>query len=128
MDYAGADELNLSGNPNLSHWSKTFFQQFDTSAFSVPQNGIRGNSGLGNVRGPGQNNLDLSIGKTFQLFEGLHADLRGDFFNALNHSQWTGVQTIYPYASVGNYGNIPFGQVTGSREARITQLALKIAF
>lgn len=25
-------------------------------------------------------------------------------------AQWNGAQTTFPYASVSNYGNIPFGQ------------------
>jgi hypothetical protein len=47
---------------------------------------------------------------------------------ALNHTQWNGAQTVYPYASVGNYGNIPFGSATGAREVRIMQVALKLQF
>ncbi|MGA8528619.1 MAG: hypothetical protein WB622_02825, partial [Acidobacteriaceae bacterium] len=127
-DYAGFDELSVSGNPNLPRGSKTFFQQFDTSLFTAPPNGVRGNSGLGTVRGPGQNNVDLSLAKTFPIHERFHAEFRADAFNALNHTQWSGAQTVYPYATVGNYGNIPFGQVTGALEARIMQVALKLAF
>ena len=36
QDGAGFDELNLSGNPNIGHFQKTIFRQFDTSKFSVP--------------------------------------------------------------------------------------------
>ena len=48
QDGAGMfDELNVSGNPNIGHFQKTFFRQFDTSKFSVPPMNVRGNSGLG---------------------------------------------------------------------------------
>ncbi len=88
QDGAGFDELNVSGNPNdIGHWSKTAYRQFDTSKFSVPPMNVRGNSGLGTVRGPGQNNLDLSLAKTFSIYENLHLEFRGDAFNALNHTQ-----------------------------------------
>jgi hypothetical protein len=126
-DYAGFDELFVSGNPNLPHGNKSLTQQFNTSAFSAPPNGIRGNSGLGTVRGPGQNNVDLSLAKVFPI-ERFHLEFRADAFNAFNHTQWTGAQTTYPFASVGNYGNIPFGSATGAREARIMQVALKLQF
>jgi hypothetical protein len=127
-DYAGFDELFVSGSPNLGHSQKTLTQQFNTSAFTLPPNGVRGNSGLGTVRGPGQDNLDLSLGKTFPIFERFHLEFRADAFNSLNHAQWNSAQTVYPYAAVGNYGNIPFGSATGAREARIMQVALKLKF
>jgi len=123
-DGAGFDELNVSGNPNLSHGSKTFTRQFDTAKFSVPAEGIRGNSGLGTVRGPGQNNVDLSLSKTFSIYDRLHLEFRADAFNAFNHSQWTNVNTTYPSGS----DQYPFGQVNAAREARIGQLAAKIVF
>lgn len=125
QDGAGFDELNLSGNPNdVGHFNKTAFRQFDTSRFSVPAMNVRGNSGLGTVRGPGQNNLDLSLAKTFPLFERLHLEFRGDAFNALNHTQWTGVNTTYPSGS----SQFPFGMVNAAREARIGQVAAKVVF
>lgn len=69
-----------------------------------------------------------SLAKTFSLHENWHAEFRADALNVFNHTQWNGVQTTYPYATVGNYGNVPFGQATGAREARIMQVALKLAF
>lgn len=129
-DNAGFDEMEVSGNPNLSHGSKSFARQFDTSKFTLPPNGVRGNSGLGTIRGPGQNNVDLSLAKAFPLYESLHIEFRADAFNVFNHTQWNAVQTTYPFGSSANYayGNIPFGQVSGVREARIGQLAAKIVF
>lgn len=127
-DFAGPDELFVQGNPNLGHSDKSFFQEFNTSKFSLPPNGVRGNSGLGTVRGPGQNNLDLSLAKTFPLYERFNVQFRADAFNFFNHTQWNGAQTVYPYAPVGNYGNVPFGQATGAREARILQVGAKLAF
>ena len=127
-DYAGNDEMFVNGDPNLGHGDKSFAHLFNTAAFSLPPNGVRGNSGLGTVRGPGQNNVDLSLAKTFILHENWHAEFRADAFNTFNHTQWNGTQTTYPYATVGNYGNVPFGQATGAREARIMQVALKLAF
>jgi hypothetical protein len=86
--------------------------------------GVRGNSGLGTVRGPGQNNVDLSLAKTFSIHDQLHLELRADAFNALNHSQWTGINTTYPSANA----LFPFGMVTSAREARIGQVAAKLSF
>jgi hypothetical protein len=124
QDGAGFDELNVSGNPNIAHGQKTFLRQFDTSRFSVPAMNVRGNSGLGTVRGPGQNNVDLSIAKTFPIYERLHLEFRGDAFNVFNHTQWTGINTIYPSGDA----QYPFGQVNAAREARIGQVGAKLVF
>jgi hypothetical protein len=123
-DGAGMDELNVIGNPNLGHGSKTFLQQFDTSKFTIPDQNTRGNSGFGTIRGPGQNNLDLSLAKTFQLFERLRLEFRADAFNALNHTQWNALNTTYPSGNP----QFPFGSVAGAREARIGQVGAKIVF
>jgi hypothetical protein len=124
QDGAGFDELNVSGNPNISHGSKSFFRQFNTSAFSVPAMNIRGNSGLGTVRGPGQNRADLSLAKTFALYENLHLEFRADAFNAFNHSNWNSIVTTYPSSNP----QFPFGMVNGANEARIVQVAGKLVF
>jgi hypothetical protein len=124
QDGAGFDELNVSGNPNISHGRKSFSQQFDISKFSVPAANVRGNSGFGLVRGPGQERIDLSLAKTIPLYKTLHLELRADAFNALNHSQWNGVNTTYPSGS----GQYPFGQVNSAGDARIGQIAAKIVF
>lgn len=121
-DYAGPDTMNVSGNPSLSHGKKTFLHQFNTSVFSVPANGVRGNSGLGTVQGPGQNNVDLSLAKNFNIWRTLKANIRADAFNAFNHSQWTGAETE------NEYSGKQFGQATGAREARITQVSMKVSF
>lgn len=124
QDGAGFDELNVTGNPNIGHGQKTFLRQFNTSAFSVPAMNVRGNSGLGTVRGPGQERVDLSIAKTFPVFESLHIEFRADAFNALNHSQWNGINTTYRSGST----QFPFGMVNSAGEARIGQVAAKLVF
>ena len=124
QDGAGFGELNVTGSPNINHGDKTFSRQFNTAAFSAPPMNTRGNSGLGTVRGPGQNNVDLSIAKTFPIYERFHLEFRADAFNALNHTQWTGINTTYPSGNA----QYPFGQVNAAREGRIGQVAAKLVF
>jgi hypothetical protein len=124
QDGAGFDELFLSGNPNLGHGQKSLSRQFDTSKFSVPAMNVRGNSGLGTVRGPGQERLDISLAKTFPIYERVHLEFRADAFNALNHSQWNSVVTQYPSGNT----QYPFGSVNGAGDARIGQVAAKVIF
>lgn len=76
------------------------------------------------MRGPGQERVDLSIAKTFQLYDRLHLELRGDAFNALNHSQWSGVNTVYP----SNNPQLPFGSAISAGDARVVELGGKVVF
>ncbi len=120
--FNGLGNLDMITNPNLPHSKRTFDEYFDTSAFVVPPNNVQGTARPGIVRGPGQNNWDVSFGKSIAIHESLHAEFRADLYNALNHTQWNQVSTQL------NGTSGPFGQVTNSREGRIIQLAAKVLF
>ena len=54
---------NVIGDPNDG--PRTTQEYFNTAAFADPGQDVKGNARPGIVRGPGINNLDLSLGKTF---------------------------------------------------------------
>jgi hypothetical protein len=114
---------NVSGDPNLPRGDRGPFRYFNTSAFTAPPQDVKGNAGVGIVRGPGINNWDVSFAKVFRFSERWSTEFRADLFNALNHTQWSGVDTFFS-TEPGN----TFGYVTGAREARIVQFGLKILF
>jgi hypothetical protein len=120
--YNGLGNLNMVANPNFSHSQRSFAEYFNVNAFVVPPDGVQGTASPGVVRGPGQNNWDISFGKNITFHESLHAELRADMYNALNHTQWNAVST-----QLNGYTG-PFGEVTGSREGRIIELAAKVVF
>jgi hypothetical protein len=117
----------MDSNPNISQFDKSFSRQLDTSAFSVPDNFVKGRSATGVIRGPGQMNVDLSAAKKFVVHDFLHANI-GDFFNAFNHSQWTGVCSTSPSCFDNDGNEVPFGQVISWKEGRILQLGIKLMF
>jgi len=80
-----------------------------------------GNMGGGAVLGPGQNNWDMSIAKSFTIREGQSLQFRSEFFNTFNHAQFSNPTTA---ASAANFGQIS----TTSVSPRIIQLALKYLF
>jgi hypothetical protein len=80
-----------------------------------------GNSGAGIVRGPDQNNIDLSIAKTFKVSERHAFEFRSEFFNVLNHSQYSTPGTAFGTASFGVIGST-------SVAPRLIQFALKYGF
>ena len=51
--------------------------------------GTFGDAGRDTLSGPGLADLDVSLAKSTTIHEGLHAQFRAEFFNVLNHSNFT---------------------------------------
>jgi hypothetical protein len=58
---------------------------FDTTAFAPVTQAAFGTAGWDSVRGPGYVNLDMSVFRTFSLWERVKMQFRGEALNALNH-------------------------------------------
>jgi hypothetical protein len=102
-----------SGPHTASAW-------FNTAAFTAPAYGFFGDAGRNIIRGPGLQTWDFSLFKTFRLGERFSYQLRGDAFNAFNHTNLWNVSY--------NFGAGNFGQVTSAHEARVLQLSMKVEF
>ena len=95
----------------------------NTSYFALPALGTFGNLGKGAFRGPGRFNADTAIIKNFFPLasrEQIRFQLRGEFFNILNHTELNDPTTSR------NSGN--FGGIYGAADPRIIQLAVKVYF
>ena len=103
-----ATRPNATGVPDDGPETKTSW--FNTAAFTAPQPGMYGNAGVGVIRGPGFVIWTPRWRSSFQLREKAHFSLRGEFFNTLNHTNWSGVST--------NLGSGTYGQVTSARDPR----------
>lgn len=119
----------LIGKPTLARGERTFDRYFNTEAFAPPVPGTPGNAAKDLIRGPGLNNWDISLFKNLALpKEGWRLQLRGEFYNAFNHTQFTTLDTGARFDALGNQTNARFGEITGSRAARRVQLALRLTF
>ena len=98
----------------------THFQYFDPTAFTGTAPGVWGNLGHNALRGPGRDNWNLSLFKTFAFGETSGLQLRLETFNTFNHTQFQGVST--------SLGDGRFGQFTSAYPARIIQLSGKVYF
>ena len=119
---------------------RTFNSWFNTSMVSAPAIGQWGNSNMtmanfGNAgvnvcRNPGVNNWDVSVGKRFPLFkEGRFVQFRGEFFNAFNHTQYSGLDTGTQFnPTTLAQTSQTFGRVTGTRPPRQISLSLRVVF
>jgi hypothetical protein len=96
-------------------------QYIDPAAFtSVTSAGTFGNLGHNALRGPGRDNWNLSLFKTFAFGETSGLQLRFESFNTFNHTQFQNVNS--------NFGQGTFGQFTSAYPARLIQLAGKVYF
>jgi hypothetical protein len=104
---------------------------FNPSCFTTPPvispDGIGtsfGNSATGIVDGPGQFSIDAGVTRSLAVAwpkEGSSLQFRAEFFNVLNHTQFSNPNTTF--------GSTSFGVISGtSVNPRLGQLALKITF
>lgn len=111
------------------------------SVLAPPNAGTFGTMGRNLFRGPDYHNWDFSIIKSWTIREGLALQLRGEFFNILNHPNFTN-----PFGVGGQLGNVDpsvpgsFGfagetpdvaaanPVIGSGGPRAIQIGLKFKF
>jgi len=119
------------------------YQQLNTACFAPPQPGSRGDeSARFFVRAPPLNNLDMSVAKNFKFSGRFKFEFRVDMFNALNHTQFTGVNATANFASLTDktITNLPydaagnlvrpngFGTINGTAPPRTLQLMTRISF
>ncbi len=152
----GINSANLTGNDGNPGarivltcdpgrgWSGDPYQQIgNVGCFAPPQPGSDGaESARYFVRTPPINNLDLSLSKTFAMPRGIRFEVRLDAFNALNHTQFTGVNATANFASLTNptITNLPydsqgnlvqqngFGTINGVAAPRTLQLVTRLTF
>ena len=105
-------------------YPKTVDEWFSVASFGRPVSGTFGNLGRNTLRRRGIDRWDASLMKNFHFAEkaGRYLQFRAGFFNAPNHPSFTTVA-----AGVDPTQN-SFGAVTGIRDARVLQFALKLYF
>ncbi len=102
------------------------YRWFDPKSYAEPQAGHFGSCSVSSVYGPGEQNIDAGLAKTFRITESQNVEFRAEFINALNHPILDaphngGINTLNP-----DSGTI--GQINTSEGARNIQFALKYNF
>ncbi len=143
----GITPYTLSGTPNCNgsprvinrrvpaqNGQAAYIQYLDPSNVTtvdpaVPTTGPLGQFGtctIGNVRGPGYANVDLSLHKDFLITETKRLEFRFEGLNAFNHPVWT----FFGGPANGSFdaGSPNFGRFSGSQGARELQFAFKFYF
>ena len=117
---------DVVGNPVLPKSQRSFSRNFDTSVFRVPAPGTFGNAARTVIRGPGINNWNLGLFKSFPVRERLKFQFRAEAYNAFNHTQFSALDVAARFDAQGNQVNTRLGEFTAARNPRIIQFALRL--
>jgi hypothetical protein len=117
---AGTLRPNLLSDAALSSGQRTTGRWFDTSVFSNPAPLTFGNSPRSGLRGAPVVTTDATVEKRFVLTERWKFDLRGEFYNLLNHA-------IFNVPGF-TFGAADFGVVSSARSPRTAQVAARLSF
>jgi hypothetical protein len=126
----GGKDISLSGQlldrPNVVlpgsvyPGTQTVLQWFNPAAFAIQPTGTFGNLGRDAIYGPGTIQWDMSLSRRFQVRERYKLDFRADFFNIMNHGNWSNPTTSIASGT--------FGQITTFGSPRQIQLGMKLYF
>jgi hypothetical protein len=115
----GVQRPNRVADPN-SFTVRSPERWFNTSAFAPAGQFIIGSSSRNPVRGPGLQNADLMIGKTFRIRERLNLEFRAEVFNVTNTPPFNDPN--------GSFGSAAFGSITSAGNPRVFEFAAKLHF
>ncbi|MFL6212799.1 MAG: TonB-dependent receptor domain-containing protein [Blastocatellia bacterium] len=117
-----AGRPDLTGSPTLPRGARTRFQYFNPFAFQLVPAGVTrpGNSPRGIIIGPGYQKWDMTLAKRWKFTENVNLQFRAEAYNVFNHTNFLGLNTTF--------GSTTFGQVTGTRDPRLIQFALKLYY
>ena len=131
--FSGADpsNTNTSGglpdrvaNGNLPAGERRLNRWFDPSAFTRPAPGRFGNSGLNILEGPGLQEHNLTVSKTFRILEGLNFTSMAAIQNLFNHPNFNN-----PAANISAPGSVGVvSSVRGFAPARQIMLRGRLDF
>jgi hypothetical protein len=99
---------------------------FDPASFQQPEVGRIGNSPRSVCCGPGVNNWDVALMKSTAISERSKLQFRAEFFNLVNHAQFSKVDGNISDGDPANGGT--FGKVLRAHDPRLIQFGLKLLF
>jgi hypothetical protein len=112
---------NYDGLPVYGPGTHTADRWFNTAAFLAPPAYTFGNLGRNTLYGPGMQTLDLALARQFAMTERWRFQIRGEFFNALNH---TNLGTPNRFVNTPQFGTITEAATPG----RVVQLSARLSF
>jgi len=110
VNFATPGNDGIISNPTVTHW-------FDSTAYVVPGLGTQGTAGRNTIRGPGTQQVNLSLIKRFPIGRA-SVEFRAEIFNLLNHNNFGNPDT--------NISNSTVGTITSADDGRNMQIGLRL--
>jgi hypothetical protein len=110
---------NRIANPNVLA-TRSASEWFNTAAFTAAPMFTIGNSSRNPIRGPGLQNADVMIGKTFRIRERMSVEFRAEAFNVSNTPPLNDPN--------GSFGAAAFGTITTAGNPRDFEFAVKLRY
>jgi hypothetical protein len=110
---------NRIGDPNQFD-SRSVAKYFNTAAFTAAPQFVIGSSSRDPVRGPGLQEADVMIGKTFRITERWSLEFRVEAFNVSNTPPLNDPN--------GSFGSAAFGSITSAGNPRDFEFVAKVHF
>lgn len=117
---SGSQRANVIAKASLPSGQRSAARWFNTTAFAQPTIYTFGNEGRNSNRGPNFATLDFSLTRAIALGNDRRLQIRGEFLNALNHTNFT--------VPNSTFGASSFGTITSAYSARQIQLGARIVF
>ncbi|MGH9785498.1 MAG: carboxypeptidase regulatory-like domain-containing protein, partial [Terriglobia bacterium] len=114
----GQDRPDVVGAPYVKDTNT--LRWIDARAFRANAPGAFGNAGYNSLLAPAFFNMDTGLTRGFKVRERQRAELRFEFFNVLNHTNFNAPQS--------GLNSARFGLIESAREPRILQFAAKYSF
>jgi len=112
---------NYTGQPIFGPGTRTATEWLNSAAFATPKAFTFGDTGRNAVYGPGLETLDFAVAREFSIAERAKFQFRGEFFNALNH---TNLGTPDRFVNTPQFGTITEATTPG----REIQLSARLSF
>ena len=96
---------------------------FDATQLTLPALGTIGSARRRFFSGPGLENLDATLSRSFLLKGEQRLEVRAEGFNLANHGQFFGAASVQ-----GNISSSNFGQAVSAMPPRLMQLAIRYRF
>jgi hypothetical protein len=138
VDFIGSSQV--SARPYVLNPDAPVAERFNPPVWSGVNVPAYGNVGKGVLRGPGVNNWDISLYRSFQFNERLRGQIRFETYNTFNHTQYSTYDTSLNFQLVSpqpdptninkTYRQIDplFMQPTAARPPRRAQISVRLTF
>jgi hypothetical protein len=116
----GTRRADFVGGPYLVQTGRNANNYINKAAFKAAPDIRFGNSGVAAVQGPGLQQIDATLAKTFAAEKRVQGRFQADMFNVLNRTNYSNLNAVTT--------NSNFGTISAAYPPRQMQFGLKILF